>query len=63
MGYNPKKAWPSVALPSHILRGQESRLIIDAEVHSGKETAGRHSHAGLWELLDHRLPASPPSNT
>lgn len=56
VGYNPKKP----GRPSHCLHTYcvaKSRLIIDAEVHSGKETAGRHSHAGLWELLDHRLPA------
>ena len=55
VGYNPKKP----GRPSHCLHTYcvaKSRLIIDAEVHPGKETAGRHSHAGLWELLDNRLP-------
>jgi len=28
------------------------RIVLDVEVHSGKETAGLHSHSRLWSLLD-----------
>jgi hypothetical protein len=32
------------------------RLVLEAEVRAGNETAGRYSHDSLWDLLDHRLP-------
>lgn len=54
-GYNPKKPnRPSHCYHSYFIGNL--RLVLEVEVHSGNETAGRYSHAGLWNLLDNRLP-------
>ena len=54
-GYNPKKP----GRPSHCYHSYfigSLRLVLDAEVRAGNETAGRYSHEGLWDILDKRLP-------
>lgn len=53
-GYNPKKP----GRPSHCYHSYfigSLRLVLEAEVRPGNETAGRYSHAGLWDILDNRL--------
>jgi len=54
-GYNPKKP----GRPSHCYHSYfigSLRLVLEAEIRAGNETAGRYSHKSLWDLLDHRLP-------
>ena len=54
-GYNPKKPGrPSHCYHSYFIANL--RLVLDAEVRCGNETAGRYSHEGLWDILDNRLP-------
>ena len=54
-GYNPKKPGrPSHCYHSYFIASL--RLVLEAEVHAGNETAGCYSHEGLWDLLDNRLP-------
>lgn len=51
VGYNPQKP----GRRSHCLHTYfigSLRIVLDVEVHSGKETAGLHSHSRLWSLLD-----------
>lgn len=56
VGYNPKKP----GRPSHCYHTYfiaNLRLVMDVEVHPGDETAGVHSHSGLWNLLDKIIPS------
>lgn len=54
-GYNPKKPGrPSHCYHSYFIANL--RLVLEAEVRAGNETAGRYSHESLWDLLDYRLP-------
>jgi len=51
VGYNPQKP----GRRSHCLHTYfigSLRIVLDVEVHSGKETAGLYSHNRLWSLLD-----------
>lgn len=60
VGYNPQKP----GRRSHCLHTYfigTLRLVLDVEVHSGKETAGVYSHDRLWSLLDAMPPNMRPS--
>ena len=60
IGYNPAKP----GRPSHINHSYfvaNLRLCLGTEVHPGKSTASRHSHAGLWKILDPLPRASWPT--
>lgn len=51
IGYNPKKPGrPSQCYHTYIIG--TTRLIMDVDVRPGNETAGCHSHHGLWRILD-----------
>lgn len=53
-GYNPKKPnRPSHCYHSYFIGSL--RLVLEAEVRAGNETAGCYSHDGLWDILDNRL--------
>ena len=55
IGYNPHKPGrPSHAYHSLFVRGL--RLVLDVEVHSGKQTAATHGRENLWRVWD-SLPA------
>jgi hypothetical protein len=55
IGYNPKKPnRPSHCYHSYFIGSL--RLVLDAEVRPGNQTAGCYSHNTLWDLLDNRLP-------
>ena len=55
LGYNPHKPGrPSHAYHSLFVRGL--RLVLDVEVHSGKQTAATHGRENLWRVWD-SLPA------
>jgi hypothetical protein len=50
VGYNPRKRGrPSHSLHTYVMANV--RLILDVEVHSGKQHTSRHSQGGLWRLL------------
>ena len=52
IGYNPHKPGrPSHAYHSLFVRGL--RLVLDVEVHSGKQTAATHGRENLWRVWDH----------
>lgn len=54
VGYNPHKPGrPSHTYHTYMIANL--RLILDVEVHSGKQVASKHSAPGLWSLLN-RLP-------
>ena len=51
IGYNPHKPGrPSHAYHSLFVRGL--RLVLDVEVHSGKQTAATHGRENLWRVWD-----------
>ena len=51
IGYNPTKPGrPSHAYHTYSIGNL--RLVLDAEVQAGNQTAASHSAPGLWELLD-----------
>ena len=55
IGYNPKKPGrPSQCLHSYFIG--RIRILLDVDVRPGKQTAGKYSHDGLWNLLDTMLP-------
>jgi hypothetical protein len=55
IGYNPHKPGrPSHAYHSLFVRGL--RLVLDVEVHSGKQTAATHGRENLWRIWE-SLPA------
>ena len=55
LGYNPHKPGrPSHVYHSLFVRGL--RLVLDVEVHSGKQTAATHGRENLWRVWD-SLPA------
>lgn len=50
VGYNPKKPGrPSHTYHSYFM--SNLRLLLDVEVHSGKEIGSKHSASGLWRLI------------
>ena len=56
VGYNPhKRGRPAQVYHSYLMGA--ARLVLDVEVHPGKQTAAQHALPGLWRLLD-QLPAS-----
>ncbi len=60
VGYNPKKP----GRPSHVIHTywiSAVRLVLHAEVQSGKATAGTHSLPGLRSLLERLTPAQRPT--
>ena len=55
VGYNPSKPGrPSQCYHTYFIGAL--RLVVNVDVQSGKHTAARYSHPGLWEFLD-SLPA------
>jgi hypothetical protein len=51
IGYNPQKPGrQSQCLHTYFIGSL--RIVLDVEVHSGKETAGLYSHKRLWSFLD-----------
>lgn len=60
VGYNPHKPGrPSHAY--HTLMLRHLRLVLDVEVHSGKEHAAGHGRANLWRLWEGLLPECRPT--
>ena len=59
VGYNPTKPGrPSHAYHSYFMAGL--RLVLDVEVHSGKDHAPKHGFTGLWRLLQSLPPRERP---
>jgi len=51
IGYNPQKPGrPSQSYHTYFIGNL--RLVLDVEIHSGKEVAGCYSHPRLWSLMD-----------
>ncbi len=51
IGYNPQKPGrPSQSYHTYFIGNL--RLVLDVEIHSGKEVAGCYSHPRLWSLID-----------
>lgn len=60
IGYNPKKPGrPSQCYHTYIIG--KIRLVMDVDVRPGNETAGCHSHHGLWRILDSLSPELRPA--
>ena len=60
LGYNPTKPGrPSHAYHTYFIA--RLRVVLDVEVHAGKEHAAKHGLAGLWALWTRLPPARRPA--